>query len=61
MSWSLVPGSERVGRSLDALTKKTTRSSKCHSGSQTNYSTFQNYSLLHHQWINPIFFKYLSI
>ena len=43
MSWSLVPGSERVGRSLDALTKKTIRSSKCHSGSQTNYSTFQNH------------------
>ena len=49
MSWSLVPGSERVGRSLDALTKKTIRSSKCHSGLQTKYFTFQNYSHLDDQ------------
>ena len=37
----VTPKSERVSRSLDALTKRTIRSSKCHSGSHT---TFQNHS-----------------
>ena len=60
MSWSLVPGSERVGRSLDALTKKTTGSSKCHSGLHTTEPfkiTLTHMITIHNQSMNTIFFQ----
>ena len=56
----VTPKSERVSRSLDALTKRTIRSSKCHSGSHTTERfkiTLTHMIIIHNQSMNTIFFQ----
>ena len=56
----VTPKSGRVIRSLDALTKRTIRSSKCHSGSHTTERfkiTLTHMITMHNQSMNTIFFQ----